>query len=250
MLEVQSLSVWHGRVQAVRRVSLAVETGEVVAILGANGAGKSSLLSAVAGVHPPAEGRVLLGAADVAGLPADRIARMGLALVPEGRQLASTMTVGDNLLLGGYRYFGRRLSDLLKPLPLLRRSAAVQAKLAEVYDLFPRLLERQAQVAQSLSGGEQQMLAIGRALMASPQVILLDEPSIGLAPELVRATLALLERLRQRGLAILLVEQDAHGALRVAQRGYVMETGRIVAEGSARELLRSEALQRAYLGIV
>ena len=249
MLALKSVSVWHGRVQAVRRVSLTVERGEIVTLLGANGAGKTSLLSAVAGIQPPSEGQVLLGTQNIAGLPADRIARMGLALVPEGRQLAGTMTVRDNLLLGGYQHFGKTMRDLLMPLPLLRRRAAVQAKLAEVFDLFPQLLERQEQVAHSLSGGEQQMLAIGRALMASPQVILLDEPSVGLAPELVRGTLALLERLRQRGLAILLVEQDAHGALRVAQRGYVMETGRIVAEGDAGELLRSEALQRAYLGI-
>ncbi|MHB0875109.1 MAG: ABC transporter ATP-binding protein [Anaerolineae bacterium] len=248
-LDIQGLSVWHGRVQAVRRVSLTVGKGEIVALLGANGAGKSSLLAAIAGLHRPAEGTVTLDGAAITGLAAEKIARRGLSLVPEGRQLAGTMSVRDNLLLGGYQHLGARLSDLLLPLPLLRRRPATVGKLADVYALFPRLREREEQLAQSLSGGEQQMLAIGCALMAEPNVLLLDEPSIGLAPELVRAILALLEQLRQRGLAILLVEQDAHGALRVAQRGYVMETGRIVAEGAAEELLQSETLRRAYLGM-
>jgi branched-chain amino acid transport system ATP-binding protein len=248
-LDIQGLSVWHGRVQAVRRVSLTVGAGEIVALLGANGAGKSSLLSAVAGLHRPAEGAVLLDGTAITGLPADRIARRGLALVPEGRQLAGSMSVRDNLLLGGYQHLGAHLGDLLLPLPLLRRRPDTQRRLESVFALFPRLRERQEQMAQSLSGGEQQMLAIGCALMAEPRVLLLDEPSIGLAPELVRSILAMLEQLRQRGLAILLVEQDAHGALRVAQRGYVIETGRIVAEGAAEELLQSEALRRAYLGM-
>ncbi|NPV06375.1 MAG: ABC transporter ATP-binding protein [Anaerolineae bacterium] len=248
MLEVRSLSVWHGGVQAVRRVSLDVAEGEVVALLGANGAGKSSLLSAVAGLQPPSEGQVLLEGREVTGVPACYLARQGLALVPEGRQLAGTMSVRDNLLLGGYHRFARSWRDLLAPLPWVIRQDGVQRKLAEVFELFPRLAERQGQAAQSLSGGEQQMLAIGRALMASPRVMLLDEPSVGLAPDLVRGIFALLSQLRERGLAILLVEQDAYGALAVAQRGYVMETGRIVAEGDSAELLRSESLRRAYLG--
>lgn len=248
-LEVQGLSVWHGRVQAVRRVSLTVASGEVVALLGANGAGKSSLLAAIAGLHRPAEGEVLLDGSRVTGMAADRVARLGLSLVPEGRQLAGTMSVRDNLLLGGYQHVGATFRDLLAPLPALRKRPSTQAKLEDVFALFPRLRERQEQAAMSLSGGEQQMLAVGCALMAAPRVLLLDEPSVGLAPELVRSILGLLEKLRQRGLAILLVEQDAHGALRVAQRGYVMETGRIVAEGGAEELLQSETLRRAYLGM-
>ena len=174
---------------------------------------------------------------------------MGLALVPEGRQLAGSMTVRDNLLIGGYQAFSNPRRQLLAPLRSVRNSEAVQSRMGNVFELFPRLQGRQLQIAQSLSGGEQQMLAIGRALMASPQVILLDEPSTGLAPELVRSILALLRRLRDRGLGILLVEQDTHGALRVAQRAYVMETGRIVAEGESKELLRSETLRRAYLGM-
>mgnify|MGYP005851193819 CR=1 FL=1 len=249
MLEVRSVSVWHGRVQAVRRVSLSVGDGEIVTVLGANGAGKTTLLSAIAGLQPPSEGQILLDGRDIVGLPADTIARLGVRLVPEGRQLIGSMTVRDNLLLGGYQQFGSTLGNLLRPLPWVRQSTAVQDKLAEVFELFPRLRERQGQVAHSLSGGEQQMLAIGRALMASPKVMLLDEPSVGLAPELVRAILGLIEQLRERGLAILLVEQEVYGALRIAQRGYVMETGRMAAEGPTRELLDSEALRRAYLGV-
>ncbi len=248
MLEVRSVSVWHGGVQAVRRVSLSVGEGEIVALLGANGAGKSTLLSAVAGLQPAAEGEVLLAREAVTRVPAHRLARRGLALVPEGRQLAGSMSVRDNLLLGGFHLFGRTWRDLLKPLPALTGSEEVRGAMAEVFALFPRLEERQGQAAQSLSGGEQQMLAIGRALMSKPRVMLLDEPSVGLAPELVRGILALLGRLREQGLAILLVEQDAYGALSVAQRGYVMETGRVVAEGTSADLLASDSLRRAYLG--
>ena len=249
LLVVNSISAGRGRVQAVRGVSLSVGRAEVVALLGANGAGKSTLLAAIAGLLAPTEGSVSLEGRDVTGMAADRLARLGLALVPEGRQLAGALTVEDNLLLGDYQHIGARLRDLLLPLPLLRGRPEVQVKLGDVFGLFPRLSERRRQVAQTLSGGEQQMLAVGRALMASPKVMLLDEPSVGLAPELARGILALLDRLRETGLGILLVEQDAHGALRVAQRGYVMETGRIVAEGMAQELLGSEAMRRAYLGL-
>jgi branched-chain amino acid transport system ATP-binding protein len=233
----------------VRGVTLDVGAGEVVALLGANGAGKSTLLSALAGLLPPSDGHVILGGQDVTAVRADRLARLGLSLVPEGRQLAGSLTVEDNLVLGSFQHIGVGLRRLLSPLPWLRRQPDVTARLERAYDLFPRLRERHQQLAQTLSGGEQQMLAIGRALMAEPRLLLLDEPSVGLAPELARGILALLERLRETGLAVLLVEQDAHGALRVAQRGYVMETGRIVAEGPSEELLGSEALRRAYLGL-
>jgi branched-chain amino acid transport system ATP-binding protein len=248
VLILSSVSVHHGHVQAVRRVDLSVGPGEIVALLGANGAGKTSMLRAVAGLHRPSEGSIGWAGQKLDGMGAAQVARAGVALVPEGRQLLHTMTVRDNLLLGQYTHLADRLGQLLGPVGRVWRSDAVRERLAAVYALFPRLAEREGQVAGSLSGGEQQMLAIGRALMSRPQLLLLDEPSIGLAPNLVREILELLEQLRAEGLAVLLVEQDAHAALRVAARGYVLETGRIVAEGSARELLDSPRMRSAYLG--
>ncbi len=247
-LVVRDVSVHYGRVQAVRRASLEVHAGEVVALLGANGAGKSSLLRAIAGLERPSEGQVLWGAERLDGLPAHRLARAGVALVPEGRCLLASLTVRDNLLLGAYVHLSGSAGALLGPLSAALRRPAVRERLEGVYRLFPRLAEREEQVSGSLSGGEQQMLAIARALMASPRLLLLDEPSIGLAPNLVREILGLLTRLRSEGLTILVVEQDAHAALGVADRGYVMENGRIVADGPARVLLGSERMRRAYLG--
>ena len=249
MLEVSELSVHYGHIQAVREVSLTVGEGELVALLGPNGAGKSSLMGAVAGLHPASGGSVHWKGTRLNGMPAHRVARHGAALVPEGRQILGSLPVRDNLLLGGYGHHAGRPRDLLGPLGWLTGSLGVQSRLGRVYGLFPRLKEREGQLAGSLSGGEQQMLAIGRGLMGTPQLLLLDEPSIGLAPNLVREILELLLRLRDEGLTILLVEQDARAALRVADRGYVMETGHVVAEGSARELLASPTLQRAYLGL-
>jgi branched-chain amino acid transport system ATP-binding protein len=248
MLQVDSASVHYGRVQAVRRVSLIVEPGEIVALLGPNGAGKSSLLRSIVGLQSLSEGRIYWDGQRLDGLPAHKVASTGVSLVPEGRQLLPVMTVEDNLVLGGYRYHAGRLSDLMFPVRWVLGKDEVQQRLAHVFDLFPRLQERQQQQAGSLSGGEQQMLAIGRALMATPRLLVLDEPSIGLAPNLVQEILRLLSRMRDEGLTILLVEQDAHAALRVADRGYVMETGRIVHDGTARELLSSERMRRAYLG--
>jgi branched-chain amino acid transport system ATP-binding protein len=249
MLKVDGLSVYYGRVQAVRRASLTVAEGEIVALLGANGAGKSSLLKALAGLQPIAEGDFAWGEHSLAGLPAHQIARRGVALVPEGRQLLTSLSVRDNLLVGSYGHHAGSLRDLLGPLRWVLTQPAVQERLARVYRLFPRLQERERQLAGSLSGGEQQMLAIARGLMSSPRLLLLDEPSVGLAPALVREMLELLPRLRSEGLTVLLVEQDAYAALRIADRGYVMETGRIVAEGTARQLLESPQMRRAYLGI-
>lgn len=249
MLTVTDLSVHYGRIQAVREVSLNVNDGEIVSLLGPNGAGKSSLLGAIVGLRAVSGGQVRWNEARLDNLPAHRITHQGVALVPEGRQLLSTLSVRDNLLLGSYARHAGRLWDLISPLGLLAARPEVAQHLERVYALFPRLRERQGQLAGSLSGGEQQMLAIGRALMAAPQLVLLDEPSVGLAPNLVREILALLACLRDQGLTILLVEQDAHAALRIADRGYVMETGRIVAEGTGRELLTSTRLQRAYLGM-
>ena len=250
MLRIEDVSVRYGRIQAVRRVSLTVEPGELVTLLGANGAGKSSLMHTVLGLQQAAEGEVHWNSQRLDGLPAHRVAQLGVSLVPEGRQMLGTMSVRDNLLLGGYSRHTRRLRDLLGPVRWLLDSDEVVARLGDVFRLFPRLEERLTQAAGSLSGGEQQMLAIGRALMASPSLLLLDEPSIGLAPNLVQEIFGLLKQLGNEGLTILLVEQDAHAALRIADRGYVMETGRIVAEGSSRELLSSPAMRRAYLGMV
>ncbi len=249
-LGVRDLSVHYGRVQAVRRATLEVRPGEIVALLGANGAGKSTLLRAVAGLQAPTEGEVRWGEERLDGLPAHAVALRGLALVPEGRQMLASMTVRDNLLLGAYMAHAGSLGALLGPVGRVRRGDLMRERLAGVYRTFPRLAERERQAAGSLSGGEQQMLAIGRALMSAPRLLLLDEPSIGLAPNLVREILALLAGLRDEGLTILLVEQDARAALRIADRGYVMETGRIVADGAARELLASDRLRRAYLGMV
>lgn len=248
MLEVAAVSVHYGHIQAVRRASLTVQRGEIVAILGPNGAGKSSLLYAIVGLKPPSEGQVCWEGQRLDGLAPYCIARTGVTLVPEGRQVLPTITVRDNLILGSYVHHRRNARDLLGPVGWFLRRPEVQGRLANVFRLFPRLEERQGQLAGSLSGGEQQMLAIARALMSSPRLLLLDEPSIGLAPNLVREILATLKRLRDEGLTVLLVEQDAHAALRIADRAYVMETGRIVVEGTAKELLSSPHMRRAYLG--
>lgn len=250
MLKVEGVSVHYGHIQAVREASLIVEPGEIVALLGPNGAGKSSLLGAIVHVNRATEGQIWWKDQRLDTLTTHGVVQMGVALVPEGRQLLHTMTVRDNLTLGGYCHHAGNLRDLLGPVKWVLNKPAVRDRLRYVFELFPRLEERQKQVAGSLSGGEQQMLAIGRALMASPQLLLLDEPSIGLAPNLAHEILQLLGRLREKGLTILLVEQDAHAALRIADRGYVMETGRIVAEGSGKELLNSAHMRRAYLGIV
>jgi|YNPNPStandDraft_1061719.scaffolds.fasta_scaffold11431_3 branched-chain amino acid transport system ATP-binding protein len=248
MLAVEELSVYRGNVQALREVSLTVAEGEIVALVGPNGAGKSTLLYAIAGMLPARAGHITYAGQILNGTPPERITRLGISLVPEGRQVFGALTVLDNLLLGAYVHLSRRWQDLIGGIGRVLHKEEVRRRLAEVYELFPALAERERQLAGSLSGGEQQMLAIGRALMSTPRLLLLDEPSMGLAPTLVSQLLGLLERLRQKGLTILLVEQDAHAALRVANRGYVLETGRIVAEGTAKELLGSERIQRAYLG--
>ncbi|MCL4535795.1 MAG: ABC transporter ATP-binding protein [Bacteroidetes bacterium] len=255
MLSLEEVTVHYGRTPALRGISLRVGDGEIVALIGANGAGKTTLLNAVTGVVPLHAGRILwdgqplqVGGDMGRSLPTHRLVDLGVAYVPEGRQLFPAMSVLDNLLLGCYHHCARRWVDLLGPLGRFRASASVQGSLERVYGLFPVLKERQGQRAGSLSGGEQQMLAIGRALMASPRLLLLDEPSIGLAPTLVREIMALLRRLREEGLTILLVEQDAVAALRTADRGYVMERGRIAVEGEAHDLLVDEKVRHAYLG--
>lgn len=248
MLKVEGLSVHYGRIQALREVTLQVEPGEIVTLVGSNGAGKTSLLNAIAGVVPATAGRVHWNETQVSGQPAHQVARLGIGFVPEGRQLLPSMSVLDNLMLGSYILCLGNWRRLLGFSGSLQREPEIQKSLGRVFDLFPILKERQGQRAGTLSGGQQQMLAVGRALMASPRILLMDEPSIGLAPNLVREIFSLVKRLREQGLTILLAEQDALGAMRIADRGYVLERGRIVAEGSARELTSDDRVRRAYLG--
>jgi branched-chain amino acid transport system ATP-binding protein len=230
-LAVEGVSAFYGAVQALHRVSLRVEPGEIVALIGANGAGKSTLMGAICGDPAPREGRVRLFGRDVTGWPTHRIMREGVAIAPEGRRIFPRLTVEENLALGGFH-----------------RDAAGLARSREaVLALFPRLGERLGQRGGLLSGGEQQMLAIGRALMSAPRLLLLDEPSLGLAPLVTRQIMAALAALNAEGLAILLVEQNAFQALRLAHRGIVLANGRVTLEGPARELLAREDVRRAYL---
>jgi branched-chain amino acid transport system ATP-binding protein len=236
MLRVRSLRAGYGGVEVLKGVSLHVDRGEIVAIVGANGAGKSTLLNAVAGLVRPWSGSVAFGGREIAGEAAETVAGLGCVLVPEGRQIFPGLSVHDNLLLGGWlrvRSSGRR---------------AVEREIGAMETLFPVLAERRLQAAGTLSGGEQQMLAIARALMGRPSLLLLDEPSIGLAPLVVKAIFATVAGLRKEGRTIMLVEQNARAALAVADRGYVMETGQVVLEGTAAELSANRDVQRAYLG--
>ncbi|MER3456821.1 MAG: ABC transporter ATP-binding protein [candidate division GAL15 bacterium] len=238
MLELAGIVAGYGRLVVLREVSLEVPAGQVAAVIGANGAGKTTLLRVISGLVVPQAGCVRLAGQDITGWPAEQVVAAGVVHVPERRQLFGSMRVEDNLLLGAYlrlRGEGWR---------------AVQQDLERVYDLFPRLRERHRQVAATLSGGEQQMLAIGRALLARPRVLLLDEPSLGLAPLLVRELYRVIGHLREQGYTVLLVEQNAHQALRVADVAYVMETGTITLRGAGAELLRRPEVQAAYLGAV
>ncbi|MGH8873144.1 MAG: ABC transporter ATP-binding protein [Acidimicrobiia bacterium] len=234
MLQVDGLSAGYGRAQALHEVDLRVESGEIVTILGPNGAGKTTLVNAIAGVLRPWYGSVLFDDVDLTAIPPHRVTSRGIALVPEGRRIFPKMTVAENLDIGSYATTARPGHD---------------AALASVYGVFPRLEERMSQVAGTLSGGEQQMLAVGRALMAQPRLLLLDEPSLGLAPIVVASIFEVLREVNAAGVSILLVEQNAVEALDIAGRGYVLEEGRIVGEGSADELERDQRLRRAYLGL-
>ena len=248
MLKVEKITVAYGRITALRDTSLTVNDGEIVTLIGANGAGKTTLLNAISGIVPLKSGDIWLDDHRLSGLPPHKTVRLGIAYVPEGRQMFGSMSVRDNLTLGGYPQCIRNpLSSLAYAGWFLRRPA-VQSNLETVFKLFPKLKERLNQHAGSLSGGEQQMLAIARALMSSPRMLLLDEPSLGLAPTLVRDILKLLVKLRDEGLTILLIEQDAAAALKIADRGYVMERGRITIEGTAEELSGDDRVRQAYLG--
>jgi branched-chain amino acid transport system ATP-binding protein len=237
MLEVRGLHVAYGNIQSLKGIDLEVHEGEFVAILGPNGAGKSTLIKAVTGVLAPSRGTIRFRGRDLAGIaPAERI-RAGIGIIPEGRQLFPDMTVRENLILGAYAE------------PSARLAGALASSLDRVYAMFPRLGERQRQLAGTFSGGEAQMLAVGRALMTKPRLLLCDEPSLGLAPSLVREVLATLERLKQeQGVTIVLADQNALAALRMADRGYVLDTGQVVAAGTAAALQTDERLRAAYLG--
>jgi len=236
MLRVRNVRAGYNGLEILHGVSLHVDAGEIVTIIGANGAGKSTLLNSLAGILRPSSGSALFAGGEVAGLGAEEVAARGCLLVPEGRQIFGELTVWENLLLGAYlraRRDGRR---------------KVETDIAEVCRLFPVLAQRREQAAGTLSGGEQQMLALGRALMAKPSLLMLDEPSIGLAPLVVREIFKVIVALREQGVTVLLVEQNARAALAIADRGYVMETGRILVEGTAAELAGNHDVRRAYLG--
>lgn len=236
MLRVESVNAFYGAIQALRNVSLHVSPGEIVTLLGANGAGKTTLMKVVSGIHPAGKGRVFFKGENITGVAVERILRLGIGQVPEGRQIFAPLTVLDNLLLGAYARFRKEgKKEILKDL-------------ASIYELFPILQERETQRAGTLSGGEQQMVAIGRTLMSRPTLLLLDEPSMGLAPRVVSMIFGAIRTLGARSTTILLVEQNAKAALRVADRGYVIETGRIILEGETADLLNNKEVQRAYLG--
>jgi branched-chain amino acid transport system ATP-binding protein len=234
MLTVEDLVVAHGSIQAVQGVSLALSRGEIVALIGPNGAGKTSLVRAIAGLHRPARGRVSLDGSEVTGVAAERIVRLGAVLVPEGRMIFGTLTVRENLMIGAYTR---------------RNASEVVRDVARIGRRFPVLAARADQLASQLSGGERQLLAIGRALMSGPTLMIVDEPSHGLAPLAVRDVFRLLTELNAEGMGILLVEQNARQSLRIAHRAYVMRAGRVALSGNAAELRRDESVVRAYLGV-
>lgn len=233
MLKVENLKVRYGMIEAIKGISFEVNDGEIVTMIGANGAGKTTTMHAISGLVKAAEGSIMLDGAELTKTAPHKIVGMGLAQVPEGRRVFAQQTVEENLALGAY---------------LRKDKDGISTDLTEVFTLFPRLKERRTQPAGTLSGGEQQMLAMGRALMAKPSILLLDEPSMGLSPLLVSEIFHIIEEINSRGTTILLVEQNAKRALAVADRAYVLETGRITLEGTGKELSNDERVQRAYLG--
>jgi len=233
LLELDSIETFYGRVRALHGISLRVDTGEVVALIGSNGAGKTTTLRTISGLLRPARGTIRFARRDITAVPAARRVGLGICQSPEGRRLFARMTVRDNLVLGAYT----------------RRDSGVQEDIEKAFQLFPRLKERVNQIAGTLSGGEQQMLAIGRALMSRPKVLMLDEPSLGLAPIMVETIFGIVTEINGQGTPILLVEQNAQKALEIAHRAYVLETGSVVREGPGKELLESEDVARAYLGM-
>ncbi len=234
LLEIENLHTYYGHIHALKGINLEVDEGEIVTLIGANGAGKTTTLRTISGLIRPREGRIGFGGQDIGKVPAHQIVERGISHAPEGRQIFSTLTVTENLNMGAYSLGGD--------------TQAIQENCRRVFSLFPRLEERKNQLGGTLSGGEQQMLTIGRALMARPRLIMLDEPSLGLAPMLVRAIFDTVREINARGVTVLLVEQNARAALKVAHRGYVLETGRVVLSGLAQDLLQDERVRKAYLG--
>lgn len=235
MLRIKNLEAGYGKLRVLKRISLHVNPGEIVTLIGANGAGKTTLLAAITGLIRATAGEIFLKGDNLERLKAEEIVFRGCSLVPEGRQVFATMSVRENLVLGGYVRHRQGKAQLLDGIEY-------------IYDLFPVLRERRDQLAGTLSGGEQQMLAMGRALMAKPALLMLDEPSTGLAPLIVKNIFQIITRLRKAGNTVLLIEQNAKAALKVADRGYVLETGKIILEGQAEDLLANRDVQRAYLG--
>ena len=233
MLKIDELKVSYGGIQAVKGISFDVPEGAIVTLIGANGAGKSTTLRSIAGLVKPEFGRIHLQAEDITGLSPDKIVSKGITLVPEGRHVFPDLTVLENLKVGAY---------------LRRDKDEIEHDLKWVYELFPRLQERSWQAAGTLSGGEQQMLAVGRALMSRPKLIMMDEPSLGLAPIVVKGIFDIIKEINRMGVTVLLIEQNANMALKIADVGYVLETGRITLSGSGQELLRNEDVKKAYLG--
>jgi len=235
MLKVRNLEAGYGKLRVLKRISMHVDPGEIVTIIGANGAGKTTLLHTITGLVKIGSGEIVFKDKNLLKIPPEKLVFWGCSLVPEGRQMFSTMTVQENLLLGGYVQAKRDRSN-------------ADSEMGRVYELFPVLKEREKQLAGTLSGGEQQMLAMGRALMAKPSLIMMDEPSTGLAPLIVKSIFQVILRLREEGNTVLLVEQNAKAALGIADRGYVLETGKIILQGVAEDLLQNRDVQRAYLG--
>ncbi|MEO6714268.1 MAG: ABC transporter ATP-binding protein [Mycobacteriales bacterium] len=231
LLELRDIHVHYQKIEAIKGVSLEVDEGEIVTLIGANGAGKTTTLKTISGLRSLSSGKIFFAGDDISRMPGHQRVTTGLGQAPEGRGIFPGMTIEENLQMGGYA-----------------RKGSVQAELDEAYDLFPRLAERKKQAAGTLSGGEQQMLAIGRALVGKPKVLLLDEPSMGLAPMLVVQIFSIIKEINRRGVTVLLVEQNAHQALQLAQRAYVLETGRVVKRGPARAMLDDPAVRAAYLG--
>lgn len=233
MLTVEDINVYYGAIHAIKGISLDVPDGEIVALIGSNGAGKSTTLRTISGLMKPKTGKILYEGHDIAGVAAHKIVGMGLCQVPEGRHVFANMTVMENLELGAY---------------LRKDKDGIAKDMDDVFKKFPRLLERKDQLSGTLSGGEQQMLAMGRALMSRPKLLLLDEPSMGLAPLLVKEIFNIIKEINESGTTVLLVEQNANMALSIADKAYVLETGRITLSGTAKELASSEAVRKAYLG--
>ena len=232
MLEIEDLQVSYGGIQALKGISLQVEEGQIVTLIGANGAGKSTTLRAISGLERVKGGKILYQGVDITGKPSKYMVQNGLVMSPEGRRIFPDMTVLENLKIGAY----------------LRRDNEIGKDIEHMYELFPRLKERSWQMAGTLSGGEQQMLAVGRALMSRPKLMMMDAPSLGLAPLVVKDIFSIIKTIRDSGVTVLLIEQNANAALKIADRGYVLETGRITLEGTGAELLSNEAVRAAYLG--